>query len=448
MKKYFVYVLAVILLYPAAAGYAQTPETALQHYLGNGDTCFHWEVKETYETGTVKVYGLLLTSQQWRGLTWRHQLTVFVPKEVTADGALLFIAGGGVKEGYPNWTGQGDAFSNGMAAMADKNKAIVALLKQTPNQPSFNNLKEDALISYTLHQFKEDGDYTWPLLFPMVKSAVRSMDALQAFAGDSLHHPLRRFVVSGASKRGWTTWLTGASDKRVAAIAPMVIDILNMPVNLDYQMKVWKEYSPQIEDYVNLEIPQSVHSDKGTAITTMVDPYSYRRQLTMPKMIFMGTNDEYWTVDAIKNYYDSIPGQNLIHYVPNAGHNLGDGKSAMEALSAFFGLTVADKPYPVCQWNAKASKKEVTIQVKATNAVLQEVVLWQADSENMLFTKQKWESSKVAKKDAANQSVTVAYPATGFRAFYVDLVYADPNGGTYTESTRMFVLDQKTVLLH
>ena len=68
-------------------------------------------------------------------------------------------------------------------------------------------------------------------------------------------------MVSGASKRGWTTWLTGASDSRVVAIAPMVIDILNMPVNLDYQVKMWKDYSVQIEDYVKLGIPQT--SDLG-----------------------------------------------------------------------------------------------------------------------------------------------------------------------------------------
>jgi PhoPQ-activated pathogenicity-related protein len=83
-------------------------------------------------------------------------------------------------------------------------------------------------------------------------------------------------VVTGASKRGWTTWLTGASDKRVEAIAPMVIDVLNMPVSLDYQIKSWGDYSIQIEDYVKLGIPQSTGSADGQAITAMIDPYSYR----------------------------------------------------------------------------------------------------------------------------------------------------------------------------
>jgi PhoPQ-activated pathogenicity-related protein len=78
------------------------------------------------------------------------------------------------------------------------------------------------LISYTLHQYKQDGDASWPLLFPMVKSAVRTMDAIQDFGKSRFQKNIDQFFISGASKRGWTTWLTAATqDTRVKAIAPM-----------------------------------------------------------------------------------------------------------------------------------------------------------------------------------------------------------------------------------
>ena len=210
-----------------------TPETALQGYLNNGDKTYRWELSETYTVGETKAYTLLLTSQQWHEYIWTHQLTILVPSANNHDAALLFITGGSNKKGVPNGFAKGDQFLQAMEGIAAKNKSIVAILRQTPNQPLYGNLVEDALISFTLHQFKEDGDYSWPLLFPMVKSAVRCMDAVQEFAKQRLSHEVKRFVVSGASKRGWTTWLTGAADSRVVAIAPMVIDILNMPVNLD-----------------------------------------------------------------------------------------------------------------------------------------------------------------------------------------------------------------------
>ncbi len=424
------------------------PATALQQYLHNGDSSFRYELKEQYNIGLVKAYSFLLTSQNWRQLIWTHQLTLLVPVTNNYDAALLFITGGSNKEGQPNWTDKEDDFNKQLSELATKNNAMVAILRQTPNQPLFGDLTEDALISYTLHQFKNSRDYSWPLLFPMVKSAVRAMDAIQDFGSKTLQHPIHRFVVSGASKRGWTTWLTGANDTRVVAIAPMVIDILNMAVNLDYQIKAWNEYSVEIEDYVKLGIPQGAHTADGQAINMMVDPYYYRKTLTVPKMIFMGTNDEYWVVDAIKNYYDSIPGRNMIHYVPNVGHDLGDKKDALSALSAFFGLTISNAPYPACSWTIASKNKTVTLQVQASKDQLLDAIVWSANSKNMKFTKAKWTSRSLNAKNKSVISAIASFPQSGFRAFYLDLKYMDPSGGVYTQSTRMFVMDKNELKLH
>jgi PhoPQ-activated pathogenicity-related protein len=280
----------------------------------------------------------------------------------------------------------------------------------------------------------------------MVKSAVKAMDAIQQFSAKQLNKPVNRFVVSGASKRGWTTWLTGANDTRVQAIAPMVIDVLNMPVSLDYQIKALGGYSIQIQDYVNLGIPQTAKTESGMAVTTMVDPYSYKQTLTMPKLIFMGTNDEYWVVDNIKNYLDSIPGKNLLHYVPNAGHDLGGGKQATEALSAFFGITMNNVQYPACAWTTSVSKKSVNVNIKASKDELTDVIVWHADSPDTDFRNDKWTSNDLKISAKGNIKITEALPTSGYHAFYVDLKYKDINGGTYTVSTRVFMTDSNKIL--
>jgi PhoPQ-activated pathogenicity-related protein len=436
--------LILITCFTASAQADISPSTALKRYLENGDKNYKWEVKETFEVADVTVYNLLLTSQKWRESIWKHQLTVMVPKGASYDAALLFITGGRIDEqGQPNWSSKTNGELLGMGMIAKQNKAVVAVLKQAPNQPLYNNLTEDALISFTLHNFKKDGDYTWPLLFPMVKSATSAMTAVQEVVQDKLKLKINRFVVSGASKRGWTTWLTAAVDKRVAAIAPMVIDMLNMPVSMNYQVKVWKEYSPQIEDYVKLGLVQDIGSGTSNALTTMIDPYSYRKMLTMPKMIIMGTNDQYWPVDNIKNYYDSIPGQNLIHYVPNVGHNLGDGTEALSSLSAFFSYTLAKQPYPICQWTSSVSAKGVKVAIKATADKLVDVIVWHADSPDLDFRNDKWQSTTLGIKQQATVEALEEFPPSGYRAFYVNLKYKDAKGGVYTESTRVFMTDTK-----
>lgn len=419
-----------------------TPATALNHYLSNNDSSYSWTIKNSYPVGSVRAYDFLLISQQWREHKWTHQLTVLVPAEVKSDGALLFITGGSTSsEGMPNWTSNADGLTTSLSAIAEGNHAVVAFLKQTPNQPLYNGLTEDALISYTLHNFKKDGDYSWPLLFPMVKSAIRAMDAVQEFSKKELKRDINRFVVSGASKRGWTTWLTGASDKRVAAIAPMVIDMLNIPVSMNYQIKVWKDYSVQIEDYVKLGLVQDMGKGAINDLATMIDPYAYRKVLTMPKMLVMGTNDEYWPIDNVKNYYDSIPGQNLLHYVPNVGHSLGNGAEAMTTLSAFFGFTLKKQPYPLCSWKVVEGKKGIEVNVQATADKLVDVIVWHADSPDQDFRNDKWESRSLGISHKSKISVLQPYPASGYSAFYVDLKYLDANGKEYTESTRVFMTD-------
>lgn len=423
-----------------------TPGNALSKYLNNADTTYHWEVQNSYDILDVKAYDLLLTSQQWREYRWKHQLTVFIPPDIQYSGALLWITGGSLREGFPRWTSQNDGEIWAFGITAASNHAVVAVLRQTPNQPLYDDLSEDALISYTLQNFKSDGDYSWPLLFPMVKSAVRAMDAVQEFFKETTDHEITGFLVSGASKRGWTTWLTGAIDSRVKAIAPAVIDVLNMPVNLDYQVEVWGDYSTEIEDYVELGIPQTVHTEQGDAITTMIDPYSYRDKLTMPKLILIGTNDPYWPVDAVKHYFNDLRGENFIHYVANAGHGLNGGQQARRSMNAFFCNTFAHIPYAECSWEVSETTAGVTLNVEGTANAIKATYLWSADSQDRDFRNEVWSSTDLDALDNSAVSTTVNYPETGFRAFYIDLKYMDLYGREYTKSTRMFVVDNDELL--
>lgn len=426
-----------------------TPETALESYLEKLDPSYSWKIREEFTYGPVKAYIVELTSQTWMGHVWKHQLNVVVPKKLRSNTALMFIEGGSSDDnGDVRWKDpKKDAIVLGVAQIAIQNKAVVAVLRNVPRQPLYGGKREDGLISMTLHNWKNDGDYSWPLLFPMTKSAIRAMDAIQDLVAQKTSKKVDHFLVSGASKRGWTTWLTAASgDPRVKAIAPMVIDILNMPVNLNYQLEAYSEYSEEIQDYTDLEIPQTVDSPQGRAITTMIDPYSYREKLTVPKMIFNGTNDPFWVIDAIKHYLPGIPGENYLHYVPNAGHSLGDGKQAIEALGAFFSYTAKNEPYPIVNWSTKVEDGKVKVSVEATKNKLVGVRVWEATSTDRDFRDEKWESTDLGIKKVSQFEAVVTLPSSGYKAFYVDLVYKDANGKKYTQSTRAFMVDSQKIL--
>ncbi len=187
-----------------------TPETALQSYLTMEITSFKWQVQDKKDAEGVTLYRLIFTSQTWRDIVWKHELTVMVPDDLKYKDALLFITGGSVKNGEPNihnWDKDEIVmFSN----IAKTNKAITAIVWQIPNQPLFNDLTEDEIISYTFHNFQEDSDYTWPLLFPMVKKCHSCHGCSAGICKTKLKNKRKRFC----GFRGFQTWLDHLAYRR------------------------------------------------------------------------------------------------------------------------------------------------------------------------------------------------------------------------------------------
>ena len=448
MKRLSIIIAALLCAWNVAAQVA--PAKALKHYIDREDNTFAWEVRDSLRTDGAMAYRLRMQSQTWREFAWIHELVVIVPDKLTNDEALIHISGGSADEktGEPNYHKWSDSLIGFMSGIASRCEAVTAILWQVPRQPLYGGKYEDELVSFTFHNYQMDKDQTWPLLFPMTKSVIRAMDAIEEFSEKkSLAVKPERFVTNGISKRGWTTWLTAASeDKRVVAIAPMVIDILNMPVSVPYQRHMFGNYSIQIQDYVNLGLTEELVTPAGKELVAMIDPYSYRDKYTMPKMLFFGTNDEYWTVDAVKNYIDGIPGTKYISYTTNAGHGLGDKTAAVNTLEAFFRQTIDGMEYPKFDYNIKEKQGSAELTLKADKAYLENVIVWEALSENKDFRQSEFIPTIKGISHKGKVKVRVEYPAKGYKAFIVMAKYRHPNGGEpYNITTRMFTADADEV---
>ena len=443
MKRFFsIFILALFACYVAAQNVDS--KNALMNYVQTPDASYHWEVNDTLRGDGWTAYRLFLTSQTWRDIKWIHELVVMIPDRLTYSEVLLHVAGGSVNEEteLPNlhqWDDRAIKYNTDIAVRCE---AVTAVLWQVPRQPLMGGKYEDELLSYTLHQFQETKDYTWPLLFPMVKSVVKAMDAVGEFTQKCCEKKVDKFVVNGFSKRGWTTWMTAATgDKRVVSIAPMVIDILNMPISVPYQRHMYGSYSIHIQDYVNLGLTEELSNPAGLELIDMIDPYSYRGKYTLPKMVFLGTNDEFWTVDAVKNYIDGIPGETYTSYVTNAGHGLGH--DAFVSLEAFFHQTIHGTKYPRMDYKVKKQDGKAELNFNADKELLEDVLVWEAYSDDKDFRPKKFEPSRLGISAKANFSVEVAYPEKGYKAFMVMLKYKHPSisGATYNITTRMYTAD-------
>ena len=411
-------------LTPAYADAAS--EGDLARYVAAPDASYTWREVKSRRVGSARVTELILTSQTWRDTPWKHQLVLIRPPNVAASSrqVFLFIGGGRWKPEYENgYQGDLPRSAQVFAELAETLRAPIAVLGQVPFQPMFER-REDALIAYTFDHYLTSGEADWPLLLPMVKTAVRAMDAVQAFAAERWQMPVTSFTVAGASKRGWTSWLTAAVDPRVSSVAPIAIDMLNLPAQIELQRATFGALSTQVQDYVDINLAGRIATERGRSLLAMVDPYQYLADLTPPKLIMLGTNDRYWPLDALKLYWDGLPEPKRVLYVPNQGHSVGDLDRLIGGLSALHRYSARYEHLPAVNWTYAAQTDYLGVDVQ-TDRKPGRVLAWTATSATRDFREALWTSHSCKRKDG-KIACSVARPSKGFVAMYAELWFKDP----------------------
>jgi PhoPQ-activated pathogenicity-related protein len=409
-------------------------QTALDRYVAKPDPAYSWKLVNTTQGEGYKSFVLELTSQQWRTEkdvdrpVWKHWLTIVKPDKPDTNNALLFIGGGRNNDKPP------ETIPERVTMFALGSNSVVAELGQVPNQPLiFTDSKdqrrsEDDLIAYTRVKHFTTKDDEWLVRLAMVKSGVRAMDAIQEFLASEAGGGFKvdQFVVSGGSKRGWTTWLVGAVDERVIAIMPTVIDALNSEAITRHHLEAYGYFSPALDDYVNHGLfPHKIGTPEYRAVLAIEDPYNYRNRerLKIPKYIVNASGDQFFLPDNSRFYFDELQDEKHLRYVENAKHNLA-GSDARESMLAFYLAALKGKARPRYSWK---KEKDGSLTVNVIDKP-KEVNLWQATNPKARDFRVDTIGNAYLKTQLKEQKDgvyvgRVRKPPVGFTAYFVELVY-------------------------
>jgi PhoPQ-activated pathogenicity-related protein len=260
------------------------------------------------ETGTS---WLEVTSGTWQGTVWKNRVFLASPTTIRhQEAAIVWVTG----------EFAADVDLPRAQRIADLAGVPVAVIFDTPNQP-YQGMVEDDLIAHTFEKYLETLDPTWPIVFPMTRGVLTVLEVLA-----DRSRAFGNVILTGASKRGWTTWLAAAAGApTLVGIAPAVYDNLNLPAQMAAQRAAWDDgYSPMIEDYTVRGLQESMLSGAGIELSRIVDPYTYRQHVALPTAIITGTNDAFWPVDAQQHYVSDLAGPVQLHIHANEGHSCGE----------------------------------------------------------------------------------------------------------------------------
>ena len=318
---------------------------------------------------------------------------------------------------------------------ATATQTVVAELHNIPNQAiefvgdDYGPRKEDEIIAYMWRKFMEAGapDSLAHYLprFPMTTAAVRAMDVLETFSASRMPSTqLEDFVVAGASKRGWTTWTTGLVDERVIGIIPIVIDMLNVVPSFDHHWRAYGFWAPAVGNYEHEGVMEWQGSKEYARLQEIVEPYSYRERLTLPKLMINGTGDEFFLPDSWQFYWDELKGEKHIRYVPNGNHSLR-GTDAIVTLVTYYNRLVNNTPLPKYDWEVKDGVIHIQTYPESP---LKSLKLWQASNAKgrdfrIETIGRAWTSEDIPLNDEGKYELRVEMPKEGWTAFLGELVF-------------------------
>jgi PhoPQ-activated pathogenicity-related protein len=421
--------------------------TALDEYVARPDTNYSFHLVSSHPGKGYTTFVLEMTSQKWLTTNevdrpiWKHWMILVKPDKVNSTKSLLFISGGH-NGGKPPTSGDPH-----LAQIAVATKSVVTELHMIPNQPlvfagETERRSEDSIIAYTWDKFLRTGDPKWPARLPMTKAAVRAMDTVTAFCSspEAGNIKVDKFVVAGGSKRGWTTWTTAAVDKRVIAIVPIVIDMLNIVPSMLHHYAAYGFWSPAVGNYTAFHIMDWMGTPQFKALMKIVEPYEYRQRFTMPKFLINSTGDQFFLPDSSQFYFKDLPGVKYLRYVPNTDHSLS-GSDAYVTLKAIYNAVLYDLPLPKFSWTLeKDGSIHVTTETKPSV-----VKLWQATNPNARDFRletlgPKYESTVLDDQGGGVYIGKVPEPAKGWTAFFVELTFPSGDDNTFKFTTQVRVV--------
>ena len=402
--------------------------TSMKDYIDSTKNEFSYEIEDVFYEDEWTGYHIRMTSGEWldskkvENVDWLHYVDIVIPKETQTDTGIMFIDSGVNDENYFR-------LDSTSVSYALRTKSVIVNIHNIPAQPvnflasDQESFYEDDLIAYAWNQFLEGGakqkDIEWLPRLPMTRAVVRSMDLAQEITLQN-NVNVKDFVVSGASKRGWTAWTTAAVDDRVVAVVPMVIDMLNMVPSFENHYRSYGEFSPAVQSYVNYNIQDWMETDEFKTLMSYVEPYYFKEKFTMPKYLINAGSDEFFSTDSWRFYYDELPGDKLLRYVPNTNHSL-NGRYLNDDLISYFYRIINDIDMPTLKWELNDNNLNVALDYEGNY----NVSIWNAKNQNgrdfrLWQEGELWQKINIQKSNDNNYQVEIKDKSNGYEAIMME----------------------------
>lgn len=396
-----------------------------------------------------------LNSQTWspQGVVsperWQNGVDIYIPDSAREKNALVVINNGSNNNGSGTPVAPTNFNEEELSRIAIATRTVVISVSNVPNQVlSYQGvttpLGEDNSVAYSWKLFIGDTHkyQDASLHIPMAASVSQ---AFRLAKKELTQQNINKFIVTGASKRGWAAWLTALSDPDVGAVVPFAMDLLNTQKSLEHMYQSYgKNWPVAFYPYYNQGIDQQVGTDKFARLMRLECPLTYLNtdmgdRLKIDKYIINASGDDFYVPDNSHFYYGLLPGSKSLRVVPNSTHN-GILSVAEQSLITFVNRFQEKQKLPEITENVQSrgdGKKELVVNFSEKPvAILQWTARNPAARDFRYACDIKYNSVPVSLATGDNTlSISLTTPDSGWQATYIEATFTDG----YVATTQVYI---------
>ncbi|HGA5440650.1 TPA: PhoPQ-activated protein PqaA family protein [Salmonella enterica subsp. enterica serovar Eastbourne] len=396
-----------------------------------------------------------LNSQTWspQGVVsperWQNGVDIYIPDSAREKNALVVINNGSNNNGSGTPVAPTNFNEEELSRIAIATRTVVISVSNVPNQVlSYQGvttpLGEDNSVAYSWKLFIGDTHkyQDASLHIPMAASVSQ---AFRLAKKELTQQNINKFIVTGASKRGWAAWLTALSDPDVGAVVPFAMDLLNTQKSLEHMYQSYgKNWPVAFYPYYNQGIDQQIGTDKFARLMRLEDPLTYLNtdmgdRLKIDKYIINASGDDFYVPDNSHFYYGLLPGSKSLRVVPNSTHN-GILSVAEQSLITFVNRFQEKQKLPEITENVQSrgdGKKELVVNFSEKPvAILQWTARNPAARDFRYACDIKYNSVPVSLATGDNTlSISLTTPDSGWQATYIEATFTDG----YVATTQVYI---------
>lgn len=159
-------------------------------------------------------------------------------------------------------------------------------------------------------------------------------------------------------------------------------------------------WSFALEPYYSENLTNFFDDPRFDKLADVVDPYTYRDRLTMPKMVISATGDEFFAPDDSYAWFDELTktGPTYLRLLPNAEHGMIppqglSSKSIAHGIRAFHLAVHKQYSMPQVKWIRSVDSRGYAQVILMADRPVELVNGWTADTKNS--TRRDWRWAKL-----------------------------------------------------